>query len=63
MFGVAANDSVFDSMAARNCELAGGDLTAGSPCYKRLTGQARPSAAGTYQSHQHDFSLSLTIQF
>jgi len=63
MFGVTAQNSVFDPMAATTCEAAGGDLTPGSSCYKRLTGQARPSAAGDYHSHQHDFSLSLTLQF
>jgi hypothetical protein len=63
MFGVASNDSVFDPTAASDCEAAAGDLTPGSSCYKRLNGQARPSAAGTYHSHQHDFSLSLTTQF
>ena len=63
MFGVTANSSVFDPSAATACEAAGGDLTPGSSCYKRLAGQARPSAAGSYRSHQHDFSLSLTMQF
>ena len=63
MFGVTAANSVFDPTAASACEAAGGDLSPGSACYKRLNGQARPSAAGTYHSHQHDFSLSLTTQF
>jgi len=63
MFGVTANNSLFDPGAASACEAAGGDLSPGSVCYKRLSGEARPSAAGTYQSHQHDFSLSLTMQF
>jgi len=63
MFSVTANNSLFDSGAASACEATGGDLSPGSACYKRLSGQARPSAAGTYQSHQHDFSLSLTMQF
>jgi len=63
MFGVASNQSVFDAGAASACEAAASDLTPGSSCYKRLAGQARPSAAGSYHSHQHDFSLSLTMQF
>lgn len=63
MFGVTADNSVFDANAGTACEAAGGDLSPGSSCYKRLNGQARPSAAGTYHSHQHDFSLSLTMHF
>lgn len=63
MFGVNATSSVFDPGAATACEQSGGDLTAGSACYTRLAGKARPTAAGSYQSHQHDFSLSVTSQF
>lgn len=63
MFGVNTNGSVFDPNAAAACEQAGGDLTPGSVCYTRLAGKARPSAAGSYHSHQQDFSLSVTSQF
>ena len=62
MFGATANNSVFNPTAAATCESAGGDLTSGA-CYTRSIGQARPTAAGTYHSHQHDFSLSLTTQW
>jgi hypothetical protein len=62
MFGVTANRSVFDPTASASCEQAGGDRNSAA-CLTRIAGQARPTAAGTYQSHQHDFSLSVTTQF
>ena len=50
MFDVTTTNSVFDPGAAGQCEQSGGDLTASSPCYTRLAGKARPTAAGTMRS-------------
>ena len=66
MFGVTATGSAFDPTAAAACEQSGGNLgagAAGTACFTRLAGRARPTAAGTYQSHRHDFSLSITTWF
>jgi len=52
--------TAFQPAAASDCELKGGDLDA---CRLRLAGLARPTADGTYGSHRHDVSLSVTTQF
>jgi len=59
MFDVTGGGA-FDPTAAGDCERAGGDLGA---CQARLGGLARPAATGTYGSHRHDVSLSVTTQF
>ena len=62
MFDVTATNSVFDPNAANACQGAGGDLRS-TACMTRLDGKARPTAAGTYGTTRHDFSLSLTTRF
>jgi hypothetical protein len=62
MFPVTVTNSVFDPGAAARCATAGGDLGT-ADCRTQLAGQARPTAAGTYDHHQQDFSLSVTAQF
>jgi long-subunit fatty acid transport protein len=62
MFPVTTTDSVFHPSAAADCAAAGGDLGTAA-CVDRLNGTARPTAAGSYSHHEHDFSLSMTAQF
>ena len=61
MFDVSGG-SAFDPTAASTCEQKAGDLDVPA-CQTRLAGLARPTATGTYGSHRHDVSLSVTTQF
>jgi hypothetical protein len=57
---VQASPSVFDPKAATACADAGGDF---GVCQARLSGQARPTAAGTYTRTVQDFGLTVTAKF
>jgi long-subunit fatty acid transport protein len=54
--------SAFDPRAAAACADTGGDL-ASDLCSKRLTGAARPTAAGRYSAVQQTASLNITFRF
>jgi hypothetical protein len=57
-----ATTSVFDPTAATACAAAGGDL-AQPACLQRLSGAARPTAAGSYSALGHTASLNVTFVF
>jgi long-subunit fatty acid transport protein len=57
---VQVTTSVFKPAEATSCADAMGDL---GKCQARLSGQARPSAAGTYTRAVQDFGLTVTAKF
>jgi hypothetical protein len=64
MPSVTVTGSAFDPTAATACADANNDLGApGSPCRRRLAGQARPTAAGTYSQVVQDFGVTMTARF
>ena len=64
MPSTGTGESVFDPTAATACasDKVGGDLTDPS-CAKRISGAARPTAAGSYGLTQHTGTLTATFRF
>ena len=62
MFPVDTGASVFDPRAVTACAAAGGELSAPA-CQARMSGQARPSAAGTYHLWRQAVSVYTSFGF
>jgi hypothetical protein len=58
---IQVSRSVFDPNAEAACQQMGEDL-ASTPCRKRQSGEARPTAAGRYGLHTHSLSLTVSAQ-
>ena len=62
MRAVNVTSSVFQPQLAKECVDANGSLTS-SACEGRLSGYARPTAAGKYTAQTQDFGVTMTLKF